>query len=377
MNKKGFTVIELLASFALTMIIVIFLFEIVIELKDIYVETALKTDIQTKTAVISKNIKRILPYNTINTINCEDYSCDVNSVDGNTKLTIDVDNSQVVIGNQKFSLPDSVSISSAQLNSNCSDIGCYLKVGMNLSSYNLSQEYKYNTLFYFTGEARVIDKYAPEAPKIQTIYNLWSTTYGRRTFTQQGYTADAGVNGTWTTSNGDPQLHCADISSVKNISGAYIELESALTQNVSIQIFYNTGSGYSEANSRRDTLKAGSRKILIPLPKNNYTSVRFDIGNVSGLSYKIKNLGLLADNSQSHNNTVTIILSSTDVGSSGIDHFEQFIPSENSSWSSHTLDADGKAYVYPGAKRNAEAQFRAVDKAGNVSNISTTQIIIT
>ena len=36
MNNKGFTVVELLASFTLTMIIVVFLFEIVLELKDVY-----------------------------------------------------------------------------------------------------------------------------------------------------------------------------------------------------------------------------------------------------------------------------------------------------------------------------------------------------
>jgi len=372
MNKKGFTVIELLASFALTMIIVIFLFEIVIELKDIYVETALKTDIQTKTAVISKNIKRVLPFDSVNSINCEDYSCDINSVDGNTKLTIDIDNLQVIVGNQKFGLPQSVTINSAALNSNCSEIGCYLHVGLELNSDSLSKNYQYNTTFYFGGQARVIDKYPPSAPKVETIYNIW----GSKTYTTANYSATGGLTGTYTTSTNDPQINFADVSSIKNISGAYIELESPLTRNINIQIYNRTSStSYTDSTVKSGVLKAGTKKIRIPLPKNNYASIRFDIGTAAGLSYKIKYLGLLADNGQANNNSLLINLSSTDVGS-GIDHFEHFIPSEQSSWSSIYPESDGMAYLYPGAKRNVEAQYRAVDKAGNISEISTTHIII-
>ena len=62
MNKKAFTVVELIASFALTMIISVFLFEVLLDVKDIYVETAVKTSIQQKIGIISKNIKKNLTH---------------------------------------------------------------------------------------------------------------------------------------------------------------------------------------------------------------------------------------------------------------------------------------------------------------------------
>ena len=39
MNNKGFTVVELIAAFSITMIISVFFFEILIEVKDIFLET--------------------------------------------------------------------------------------------------------------------------------------------------------------------------------------------------------------------------------------------------------------------------------------------------------------------------------------------------
>ena len=56
MNNKGFTVVELIASFALTMVITVFLFEVLIEVKDIFADTSTKTAIQQKASIISKNI---------------------------------------------------------------------------------------------------------------------------------------------------------------------------------------------------------------------------------------------------------------------------------------------------------------------------------
>ena len=56
MNKKGFTTVELLVSFALISVIVFFLFEIIFVLKDLYVSAGIKTKLLTKQAVISEII---------------------------------------------------------------------------------------------------------------------------------------------------------------------------------------------------------------------------------------------------------------------------------------------------------------------------------
>lgn len=60
MNSKGFTVVELIASFALTMIITVFLFEVLIEVKDTFADTSVKTAIQQQASIISKNIDNSL-----------------------------------------------------------------------------------------------------------------------------------------------------------------------------------------------------------------------------------------------------------------------------------------------------------------------------
>ena len=41
MDNKGFTVVELIASFALTMVITIFLFEVLIEVKHVFADTSI------------------------------------------------------------------------------------------------------------------------------------------------------------------------------------------------------------------------------------------------------------------------------------------------------------------------------------------------
>lgn len=60
LNNKGFTVVELLASFTLTMVIVVLLFEIVVELKDVYVSNALKAKILDNNALVATHLNNKL-----------------------------------------------------------------------------------------------------------------------------------------------------------------------------------------------------------------------------------------------------------------------------------------------------------------------------
>lgn len=55
-TNKGFTTVELLVSFTLTAVIVFFLFEILFILKDLYVDTGIKTKLLTKQAVLTEKI---------------------------------------------------------------------------------------------------------------------------------------------------------------------------------------------------------------------------------------------------------------------------------------------------------------------------------
>lgn len=65
MKKNGFTVVELIASFALTSLIVALLFEIVFILKDLYASSGIKTELLTKQALMSEKINDDLTTKTL------------------------------------------------------------------------------------------------------------------------------------------------------------------------------------------------------------------------------------------------------------------------------------------------------------------------
>ncbi|MBR3897952.1 MAG: prepilin-type N-terminal cleavage/methylation domain-containing protein [Bacilli bacterium] len=145
-NKKGFTVVELIASFALTMIISVFLFEVLLDVKDIFIETSIKTSIQEKVSIISKNIKLNLPHAQIN---CSGNSCTA----GSNIITVNSNN--VRIGSQTIKTPSfggtNVTINDIVLNAPaCSGNNCTLKVHFNLTHPNLKEPYNYTVVYYYS-----------------------------------------------------------------------------------------------------------------------------------------------------------------------------------------------------------------------------------
>ncbi|MBR3229219.1 MAG: hypothetical protein IKF91_00155 [Bacilli bacterium] len=152
MNNKGFTVVELIAAFSVTMVISVFLFELLIEVKDIFIETSLKTNIEEKTAIISKNINNLLN-DTSNIVNCSsNTNCTINGksisvLQNNDKKQKDY----IIIGNQKFAMPKDgdnyVKITGVDF-TNDSQL-TYIKISFDLTSDNLAKPYEYNVVFYY------------------------------------------------------------------------------------------------------------------------------------------------------------------------------------------------------------------------------------
>ena len=66
--KKGFTVVELIASFTLAIIIAVLMFQVVLVLKGIFTNSGLKTQLLNKQALISDNIYRKIIEKGISTI---------------------------------------------------------------------------------------------------------------------------------------------------------------------------------------------------------------------------------------------------------------------------------------------------------------------
>lgn len=148
-NNKGFTVVELIVSFALTMIIAVFLFEVLIEVKDIFADASTRTAIQEKASIISKNIDNILEAND-NRVTCTNSSTLGNCRINGKNFRIDTDNSQIIVDGQKFDMPESVKIKNYSIENSCDGNNCYLHIKMILDSNSLTKEYDYDVTYYFT-----------------------------------------------------------------------------------------------------------------------------------------------------------------------------------------------------------------------------------
>ena len=157
LNKKGFTVVELLASFTLTMIIVVFLFEIVLELKDVYVNNSLKTRVMDKNALIATNINNKLSKKYISSATCSGNSCTVTYLDGSTD-PITVDEEGVSIGTkQKITMPEGSEISSIVLSvatvplavANPNIDNSYLQISYIVTGGNLNEDVTFNYVYTY------------------------------------------------------------------------------------------------------------------------------------------------------------------------------------------------------------------------------------
>lgn len=106
--KKGFTVVELIVSFSLVMTIVIFLFQIVIGIKNLYTNSGLKTELLNKQSLISYEINKKFAEKDINQVlKCGSYCLSFVYSDGSKdQLRLDYDNKTFQFGSYTTKLPD-------------------------------------------------------------------------------------------------------------------------------------------------------------------------------------------------------------------------------------------------------------------------------
>lgn len=86
MNNQGFTVVELVVSFGLTMLIAVFLFQLLVQMKQLYISDGLKTELLTRQSLITKTIsedfnRKKIKYAT----NCGQYCLNFTFDDHTTK----------------------------------------------------------------------------------------------------------------------------------------------------------------------------------------------------------------------------------------------------------------------------------------------------
>lgn len=121
MNKKGFTLIEVLVSLTLVSIIAIFLFQIVYILRDIYIEKSVKSELYIETSnisnIINKDIlKRTRAGSISNVTKVDDNNVRITYSNGSkVTLTIDKDNKTITYGNYSVTLLPGTKIGSIEL----------------------------------------------------------------------------------------------------------------------------------------------------------------------------------------------------------------------------------------------------------------------
>jgi hypothetical protein len=108
MNKKGFTVVELIVSFSLTMIVVALLFQMLLSLKDLYISSGFKSQLLNKQALMSSKINNDLKNKKIIIAlkcgdNCLNFFFDDNT---NSKLIVDDKNNIFSYGDYTTKLVD-------------------------------------------------------------------------------------------------------------------------------------------------------------------------------------------------------------------------------------------------------------------------------
>lgn len=108
LDQRGFTVVELVVSFALAMIVIVFLFQVLIQVKELYVSGVIKTELLTKQTNITKTISDDLSNKKIlYATNCGEYCLNFTFEDNTTKqLKVDKTNKVIRYGNYATKLAD-------------------------------------------------------------------------------------------------------------------------------------------------------------------------------------------------------------------------------------------------------------------------------
>ena len=155
LNNKGFTVVELLASFTLTMIITTLLFEVVMELKDIYISSELETGIKNENALVARAVSREINNGNI-PVDCGGDMCILQ--DGREIKVLS--NQEIKVANRVYDATEATYINDDfSITAACSsDVAlapgserCYLKINYVVSGENFSDDIPFNLVISYLG----------------------------------------------------------------------------------------------------------------------------------------------------------------------------------------------------------------------------------
>ena len=198
MNKKGFTVIELIVSISLTLVISVFLVQIVLALDNLYNNSGIKTELLTKQSLISSQINSKLNEKTISSLtSCGSYCLKFNYTDStNDILKINYSNNTLEFGSFYTKLPEEsyfkdVSIDVVYGATIQNDVNnAMLNISIPILNNDIEGDFGVNVVYQFNSDITNIE-YVDFANKGSYIVLQGDTeqTFNTKTaYVEQGYT---------------------------------------------------------------------------------------------------------------------------------------------------------------------------------------------
>ena len=160
MNKKGFTVIELVVSFTLTAIIAVFLFNLIFSLKDLYTNSVIKTELLNKQTIITQRINKVLSSKKLIALSgCGETKLTFSFDDGTVeKLEIDKANNIIKFGDytaklEKNSQFGDIILKTTNVEGVSDDIDdSYLEIKIPITNSLIDEDFGINTIYQYDKE---------------------------------------------------------------------------------------------------------------------------------------------------------------------------------------------------------------------------------
>lgn len=209
-NQKGFTVVEMIVSFALTMVIVVFLLNIIILIKDAYISNGIKTVLMNQQAVITKQIYDDVGQKKVRIITSCGTNCyDLYFADGtNTEMSLDPTNHLFTLGSYATNINDTATIGDLTINiesvASSSGFDSIVTFHFPITHKLVSGDFGVTLIYQYDSSVTSVLNSATTSAKGKVYYNGASTMYliGSEAYDEPGYyTIDTNGNVTPNDSN--------------------------------------------------------------------------------------------------------------------------------------------------------------------------------
>lgn len=241
-KKNGFTVVELIVSFALVMIVVYFLFQIILALKEMYVSNATKSVLLNKQAIINEKIYEDFRNKEIKIASNCGNNCLVFIFSDNTSsvLKVDTDNKTFHYGDYTTKLEEGSSFGSMSASiekistSDATKYDSILIVKIPITNLLLDGDYGVNAIYQYNSHLTSIGNVTLENSSGSTIYLKGDTTMTvslNGTYNEPGYFTLSSENAII---DNDSRVKVTNSINTK-VSGTYTVTYELITQNVTVE----------------------------------------------------------------------------------------------------------------------------------------------